>query len=76
MQKKKLNGRKITLRENESASLGTPDTRADSLLFFGREEGTSHSVKANFYVSVRLGYWRPRSFLGVPLRMFPEGTNI
>lgn len=37
--KKKLNGRKISLRENESASLGTPDTRADSLLFFGREEG-------------------------------------
>lgn len=37
--KKKLNGRKISLRENESASLGTPDTRADSLLVFGREEG-------------------------------------
>lgn len=37
--KKKLNGRKISLRENESASLGTSDTRADSLLFFGREEG-------------------------------------
>lgn len=37
--KKKLNGRKISPRENESASLGTPDTRADSLLVFGREEG-------------------------------------
>lgn len=44
---KKLNSRKITLRENESASLGTPDTRADSLLFFGREGGTSHSVSVS-----------------------------
>lgn len=35
--KKELNDRKITLRENESASLGTPDTRADSSLFFGRD---------------------------------------